>query len=104
VARSLRRAAAIAFCVSLPVAVLVAPAAHAAGANTAAEMCRQADEAGLLDQPGVGITRGECVNIVKGFDNGSAGSVLSGLCGTEFGQQLAGVTNKGQCIKVAKAA
>ena len=72
-------------------------------ANEAAELCRSFDEAGFLDAAGVGITRGECVNIFKGQASANANNFIAGFCGLDFVQEDLGVSNKGQCIKVARA-
>jgi len=72
-------------------------AAAPPGANDAAERCR---EGGLPEQ--LGITRGECVNLVKLLPSESANSELAGLCSIASFQAIAGATNKGQCIKVLK--
>jgi hypothetical protein len=70
-------------------------------ASVAAEMCRALDESGDLED--LGITRGECVNILKGPSSEQANNRIAGLCGETGIQAFFGVTNKGQCIKAARA-
>ena len=82
--------------------------APAAGAfhldpNEAAELCRQLDEQGVLDQPGINVTRGECVNLISGPASENANNFVAALCGLDYVQQYTGTTNKGQCIKVLRA-
>jgi hypothetical protein len=77
-----------------------ASAAPATPANAAVEVCQQAQEEGLLDE--LGITFGECVNIVKGPASATANNFIAGFCGLAFVQDQFGATNKGQCIKVVK--
>ena len=71
------------------------------GANDAAEFCRFLDEEGVLDE--FGVTRGECVNLVKGPASANANNFVAGLCGIDFVQEDLGVSNKGQCIKAINA-
>ena len=75
----------------------VASASHDTKSE-AAEICRQMDEAGELEQ--LGVTRGECVNVVAGPSNENANNTLAGLCGTDLFQRFTRTTNKGQCIQV----
>ena len=78
-----------------------APAVAQEPEPTVPETCRQFDEDGVLDE--LGLTRGECVNILKGFESGNIHRVIVGFCGSEDIQQQLGTTNKGQCIKVLTA-
>ena len=64
---------------------------------TAAELCRQFDEQGLLDQ--IGNTRGECVNVLSGPANAEATNRIAAICGREGIWLILGVQNKGQCIQ-----
>jgi hypothetical protein len=74
------------------------PAAAApTGANEAVERCR--DEA-LLELRG--ITRGECVNLAKLLPSDNATSEIAALCSIASIQQVAGATNKGECIQVLR--
>ena len=75
-----------------------APAIAQEPEQTAPDACRQFDEDGLLDE--LGLTRGECVNILKGFESGNIHRIIVGACGEEELQEQLGTTNKGQCIKV----
>ena len=84
---------------------LAAPAGATHGpphvpANEAAELCRALDESGELDE--FGVTRGECVNILKGPASENANNFIAALCGAEEVQEATGTTNKGQCIKVLR--
>lgn len=87
--------------VTMAFGAAVAPAAGALPAPRAAELCRDLDEAGVLDHPAYDATRGECVAFQK--DEGSINSYWAGVCGFEPPQQSTGTTNKGQCIKALKA-
>src|SRR5215208_2482834 len=69
-------------------------------ANDAAELCRELDEVGQLEA--VGVTRGECVNILKGPSSENANNFIAGRCGLDIVQAALGVENKGQCIKLLK--
>ncbi len=69
-------------------------------ANEAAEFCRELDAAGVLDDEGV--TRGECVNILRGPASENANNFIAGLCGLDFALEVTETTNKGQCIKVLR--
>ena len=64
------------------------------------DFCRAADEGGNLDK--VGVTFGECLIAARGQITQSANIFAAGVCGVEEVQELAGTTNKGQCIKVGK--
>ena len=69
-----------------------------------AELCRLADEEGELEE--LGITRGECVNLISGLISGPASeranNFIAALCGLDFIQEQVGATNKGQCIKAVR--
>src|SRR5215212_5380622 len=69
-------------------------------ANEAAERCRALDEAGVLED--AGVTRGECVNILKQPSSENANNFIAGRCGLDIVQAALGVENKGQCIKLLK--
>ena len=71
-------------------------------ANEAAEFCRMLDEEGVLDDPSLQITRGECVNILKGPSNENANNFIAGVCGATSVQEFTETTSKGQCIKVLR--
>ena len=71
-------------------------------ANEAAEFCRMLDEEGVLDDPSLQITRGECVNILKGPSNENANNFIAGACGATSVQEFTETTSKGQCIKVLR--
>ena len=78
--------------------VVFAPSAVAQSNTPAAvELCRQFDEAGVLEA--LGVTRGECVTFSKGPSSPQANSVIAGSCGFTAVQVITGTTNKGQCIK-----
>jgi len=79
----------------------LAPAAYAAPANDAAATCKAIDDDGGLDQ--AGITRGECVNLIKGPASEQSNNFIAAVCGFEFVQDVTGTTNKGQCIKVLRS-
>ena len=64
---------------------------------TAAELCRQFDEQGLLDL--IGNTRGECVNVLSGPASEEAAYRIAAICGRENIWLILGVENKGQCIQ-----
>jgi hypothetical protein len=59
--------------------------------------CRQADEAGRLEE--LGATRGECVNRERGPASENARNSIAGLCGVEKFQQESGFGTKGECIQ-----
>jgi len=88
--------------------VLASGAGHAAAApiepKDAVAFCRLLDERGILDRPELGLTRGECVNEVKGSASEDANNLSAGLCGEGFVLQLTGTTNKGQCIQFFRTA
>jgi hypothetical protein len=80
---------------------IVSPARHPkaiAQTRDETEICRLADEEGLLEQ--FGLTRGDCVNYRKGPSSKQARNFVAGFCGIDRAQEIAGVTNKGACIKV----
>lgn len=84
-------------------ATLFAPVASAAApAGDAASLCRQLDEVGLLSQPDVDITRGECLNEVRGPATVQSNNVISGVCGLDFVLSATGTANKGECIEVVR--
>lgn len=101
--RSKRLAVLAAVACTVPMALAVAPA-NAVPANDAAELCRALDEAGALEQFSPGATRGDCVNLYKGPSSENANNFIAGACGLDFVQALFDTSNKGQCIKAAKAA
>ena len=78
-----------------------APAVAQEPEQSAPELCREVDEQGLLDE--IGINRGECVNILMGFESENFHRVIVGFCGSEDVQEFTETTNKGQCIKVLTA-
>jgi hypothetical protein len=80
--------------------VLGATGAGAAPAGDAAEACRQIDDAGELAL--LGVTRGECVNLLKGPSSGRSDNFAAAFCGLDDLQLLLGGTNKGQCIKALR--
>jgi hypothetical protein len=67
-------------------------------ANEVAAICRQLDAEGVL--AAAGVTRGECVNILKGPSSANANNFIAGLCGLDEVLEFTGTTNKGQCIQV----
>jgi hypothetical protein len=82
--------------------VFAAPGVAAAQpADNAAELCRQLDEQGELEF--LGVTRGECVNLVKGPASPRANNFIAAICGIDFVQQFTGTTNKGQCIQAFRS-
>ena len=84
--------------------VLGADAAAQSDEPTPPETCRQLDEAGILDRPDIDLTRGECVNILKGPSNPEASNRFAGSCSFPSVQEFFGATNKGQCIVAEHAA
>jgi len=80
---------------------VVTPAAAQSGSfsREAVELCRGFDEAGELEE--LGLTFGECVNIVAGQADENQNRFIAGICGAEIIQEQLGTTNKGQCIKAA---
>lgn len=80
-------------------AAVPAPAG-AVPASRAAELCRELDERGVLDQPVYDITRGECVAWL--IDEEGKTSFFAGICGFQFVRELTDTTNKGQCIKAVR--
>lgn len=60
----------------------------------AAEVCREWDEIGWLNE--LGLTRGECINEYVGGANSNR--LMSGMCGYDYFQQNV-YTNKGECIR-----
>ena len=87
--------AAIAGVVIAPTSVSAAPARDAAAA------CRSLDEADRLER--FGLTRGECVNILKGPASERSNNFIVGLCSYSFAPALTGTTNRGQCIQVLRS-
>ena len=93
---------------AVPALALAAPAAadHAAPLGRdervalARESCQQAAEDGFLDE--LGLTFGECLNIVSGPASEQAANFVAGFCGFDFIQEEVGATTKGQCIKVVR--
>jgi hypothetical protein len=83
--------------------VFASGAAAQSGAPAAAEVCRQLDEAGVLDRPNNQLTRGECVNLLKGRSSPQANNFIAADCGQAETQEFAQTTNKGQCIKTVRA-
>ncbi len=79
-----------------------APAAAQSDSSAAAEFCRMLDEEGVLDDPSLQITRGECVNLVKGPSSANANNFIAAACGATIVQEFTETTNKGQCIKVLR--
>ena len=64
------------------------------------EVCREAQEEGVLDE--LGLTFGECINLVSGPASENANNQIAAFCGAEIIQEFTETTNKGQCIKVFK--
>jgi hypothetical protein len=79
---------------------VVTPAAAQSGSfsTEAVELCRGFDEAGELDS--LGLTFGECVNIIAGRADENQNCQIAGVCGAERVQEQFGTTNKGECVKV----
>jgi hypothetical protein len=86
---------------ALSTTVLGATGAWAAPASDVAEACREIDEAGELAL--LGLTRGECVNFLKGPSSEHSNNFVAAFCGIDLVQLGLGVTNKGQCIKAFRA-
>ena len=84
---------------TLPFGAITA-SADPTNAAEVAELCRQADEEGILDE--FGITRGECVNLGKGPASENANNFVAALCGLDALQESVGATNKGQCIQAVR--
>ena len=75
-----------------------APAAGQSNAPGAAELCREIDDEGEFNDVYC-ITRGECVNLVKGPGSEQSNNVAAAICGSELVRAIFGGTNKGQCIQ-----
>ena len=74
--------------------------AQVATPKTAAELCRVLDAAGDLAL--YGLTRGECVILLKGPATEQSSDFISGVCGYTSSLEYLGVTNKGQCIQAVR--
>jgi hypothetical protein len=86
---------------ALSTTALGATGAGASPASDAAEACRQIDEAGELAL--LGLTRGECVNLLKGSSSDRSSNLIAAFCGLDEVQIAFGVSSKGQCIKAFRA-
>jgi hypothetical protein len=51
----------------------------------------------------LGITMGECVNVVAGLITENNSRFITGLCGVAFLREEMGFANKGQCISTLQA-
>jgi len=71
------------------------------GASDAAAFCQELNAEGFLLEE-LGITVGECVNLVKGPVNENSNNFVAAICGVDFIQEDVGTTTKGQCIKVVR--
>lgn len=77
------------------------PHERGSSSKLAVEFCRTLDAAGELDE--LGLTFGECVNLVAGSVDQNQNRFFAGICGAEIVQEdQTGTTNKGQCIQVAR--
>lgn len=69
-------------------------------ASDAVTICQSLRQNGVLDQ--LGLTTGECVNLIQGPATATANNEFAGGCGWEPNQAVVGASNKGQCVAFLK--
>lgn len=76
------------------------PAAHADPASDAAQLCRDAEVGGEIDN--LNVTLGECVNLFHGPASENSNNLVAGLCGFDRLLEVIGARNKGACIAILR--